>query len=89
MAAQVNPPACAAPSCLITEYFPNILATTNELLARKKPEEIGDGLWMIGVFERWGSMTQAEADEWRRRFLARQQFLTLPDYPADSSVLDR
>ena len=49
----------------------------SELLTHLKPEEIKDGLWMIGVFEDWGSMSADEADEWRRRILACQQFLDL------------
>jgi len=43
------------------------------------PAEIRDDLWLVGVIEDWGSMTQVEADEWRRRILARQRFLGLPD----------
>jgi len=58
-------------------------AKMNELLARMKPEEIRDGLWMIGVFEDWGSMSAEEADEWRRRMVARQRFLE-PDGSASA-----
>lgn len=47
----------------------------NELLSLMKPGEIEDGLWLVSVFERWGSMSPEEADEWRRRILARQRFL--------------
>ena len=61
-------------------------AKMNELLARMKPEEVRDGLWMIGVFEDWGSMAQAEADEWRRRILARQGCLALSDNPRSPSA---
>lgn len=43
------------------------------------PEEISDGLWFVDVCKRWGSMSQAEADEWRRRILARQGCLALSD----------
>jgi len=54
----------------------------NELLALMTPEEIDDGLWFVDVCERNGNMDQAEADEGRRRILARQRFLDLPDtYP--------
>jgi hypothetical protein len=53
-------------------------AKMHELLA-PKPEEISDGLWFVDVCERWGSMDQAEADEWRRRIDARQRFLELGD----------
>ena len=41
------------------------------------PDEIRDGFWLVGVFERWGSMSPSEADEWRRRIDARQRFLRL------------
>jgi len=40
-------------------------------------EEIEDGLWFVAVCECNGNMGQAEADEWRRRILARQEFLNL------------
>jgi len=43
-------------------------------LSLRTPEEIRDGLWFVDVCERWGSMDQAEADEWRRRVLARKKF---------------
>jgi len=35
------------------------------------------------------ALMRAEADEWRRRILARRGFLKLPDDPADSSIADR
>ena len=54
-------------------------AKTNELLARLTPAEFRDGLWLVGVFEEWGSMDQAKADEWRWRIVARQCFLELSD----------
>ena len=54
-------------------------AKMNELLARITPEEIRDGFWLVGVFEDWGSMTTAEADEWRRWIEARRRFLALRD----------
>ena len=40
------------------------------------PEEIRDALWFIDLMERW-TMSQPEADEWRRRIRARQAFLEL------------
>ena len=53
-----------------------------KIVARLTPDEIHDGLWLVGVFEDWGSMTTDEADEWRRRIVARQQFLDLdPSQP--------
>ena len=52
-------------------------AKMNDLLTRMTPDEIQDGFWLVGVFERWGSMNQSEADEWRRRIIARQRFLDL------------
>ena len=51
-------------------------AKMNELLARMTPDEIRDGFWLVGVFEDWGSMSQAEADEWRR-VVTKQQFLAM------------
>jgi hypothetical protein len=61
--------------------YPPLRCSSCLLLARMKPEEIRDGLWMTGVFERWGSMTTAEADEWRRRILARQGSSARPGDP--------
>ena len=48
------------------------------------PEEIRDALLLVGAFEGC-TMTPAEADEWRRRVLARAAFLGLPvdSAPAD------
>ena len=60
-------------------------ATITSLVARLTTEEIHDGLWLVGVFEGWGSMSQDEADEWRRRILARQGFLALTDDPFHAS----
>jgi hypothetical protein len=40
-------------------------------------EWVRGGLWLSGVFVRWGSMSPDEADEWRRRVLARERFLEL------------
>ena len=48
-------------------------AKMNALLSLMTPEEIEDGLWLVSVFERWGSIDQADADE-RRRILATQRF---------------
>ena len=46
------------------------------ILDLMKPEEISDALWMIEVFEQW-NMPAEEADEWRRRILAKQTYLGL------------
>ena len=46
-------------------------------MARMTPEEIEDGLWFVDGCECNGNMDRAEADEWRRRILARQRFLEL------------
>ena len=51
----------------------------NDLLARMTPDEIRDGLWLISVFEDWGSMSPDGADEWTRRIEARRRFLELSD----------
>ena len=34
--------------------------TIDATLASMKPEEIADAIWMVGVFERWGGMGQAD-----------------------------
>ena len=59
------------------------LSQVEEYVARLTPEEIRDGLWLVGVFEDWGSMTTDEADEWRRRIVARQRFLETGERPSD------
>ena len=59
------------------------LAKIEDYVARLTPEEIRDGLWLVSVFENWGSMSTHEADEWRRRIVARQQLLSLGELPSD------
>ena len=61
-----------------------------QLLSVMKPEEPRDALNLIDVFEQW-DMTLEEADEWRRRIVARQQFLELNVEipPADASLPQR
>jgi len=56
------------------------------LIDRLTPEEIGDALFLVGVFE-CSAMTPANAGDWRRRVLARAAFLGLPadSRPADES----
>ena len=49
-------------------------AKMSDLLSLMTPEEIEDDLWFVDVCERNGNMDVTEADEWRRRILARQQF---------------
>ena len=39
--------------------------------------EIRDALWMVDLFERWGSLSSAEAIEWRRQIEARREFLAV------------
>ncbi len=60
--------------------------TIDATLASMKPEEIEDAIWMVGVFQRWGSMSAEEADQWQRKILARQDFLRLP---SDAAPADR
>jgi hypothetical protein len=50
-------------------------------------DEVQDALLLVGAFEST-NMTVAEADEWRRRVLARAAFLDLsPDVvPSDESL---
>jgi hypothetical protein len=40
-------------------------------------DEIAEAHWIVEVCERFGTMRQAEADEWRRRIQARREFLDL------------
>ena len=55
------------------------------VISSMTPEEVRDGLRMVSLFERWGSMSPVEADEWRRRILAKQAFQRLSplSFPAD------
>ena len=41
------------------------------------PEEIRDGLWFVQVIARQDGYPPEQADEWRKRILARQRFLWL------------
>ena len=49
------------------------------ILALMQPDEVPDALRFVAVLERGGRMGLEEADEWRRRILARQAFLELRD----------
>ena len=41
------------------------------LLSKKTPDELLDGLDVIGKMQRFGALSEAEAKEWRERILAR------------------
>ena len=43
------------------------------------PEEIADALRFVEVWEKADHMSPEEANEWRRRILARQAFLAVDD----------
>jgi hypothetical protein len=45
-------------------------------------EEVQDCLRFVEVMERGQNMSQVEADEWRRRIVARQTFLELNEEAA-------
>ena len=45
------------------------------ILALMQPDEVPDALRFVALLERGGQMGQEEADEWRRRILAREAFL--------------
>jgi len=47
------------------------------LVSRMTPPELRDALWFVDACERTGTMTAEDADEWRRRILARRAFLGL------------
>jgi hypothetical protein len=59
-------------------------ARIDATLAQLKDDEITEARWFVEVCERFGTMRQAEADEWRRRIVARQALLELDvvDLPA-------
>ena len=59
-------------------------ARINAVLAEMPPEEIGEVLWYVEVFEGTG-MSRQEADEWRRRIVAWQRFLALDSPTATPS----
>jgi len=48
-------------------------ARIDATLATMTADEIADGLWIVSVCERFGTMDRAEADELRRRIEARQR----------------
>ena len=41
--------------------------------------------FQLFLCQRNGNINQAEADEWQRRMVTRQRFLTLPDEPFHAS----
>ena len=41
------------------------------LLKNKTPDELLDGLGVIGKMQRFGALSEAEAKEWRERIMAR------------------
>ena len=59
-------------------------ARINAVLTEMTAEEISEALWYVEVFERTG-MSHMEADEWRRRIVARQRFLALDPHTATPS----
>ena len=52
----------------------NVIDRTLDLLT---PEEVQSVFWFVDCCEQKGTMTQLEADEWRRRIEARKRFLEL------------
>ncbi len=40
------------------------------LLSKKTPDELLDGLDVIGKMQRFGALSEAEAKEWRERIMA-------------------
>jgi hypothetical protein len=52
-------------------------ARIDATLAQLTADEIAETHWFIEVCERFGTMRPAEADEWRRRIVARRAFLDL------------
>ncbi len=51
--------------------------TIDAILADAPADELADMLRLVDVFVRGGSMSQDEADEWRRRISAWREFLEL------------
>ncbi len=49
-----------------------------------KPDEADDMLRLVDVFVRWEWMGQAEAAEWRRRIVARREFVELQNQPSSA-----
>jgi len=60
-------------------------ARIDATLATMTVDEIADGLWIVDVCERFGTMGSAEADEWRRRIRAMRVLLELRADPATLS----
>ena len=48
-------------------------AEADLLLSKKTPLELRDGLDVIGKMQRFGALSEAEAEEWRDRIMARVQ----------------
>jgi hypothetical protein len=57
-------------------------ARIDATLTQLTDDEIAEAHWIVEVCERFGTMRQAEADEWRRRIRAKQAYLELePERP--------
>jgi hypothetical protein len=52
-------------------------AHIDAVLAEMSREEIANAFWYVELFQRWGSMSRTEADEWHRRVAAWSDFLDL------------
>jgi hypothetical protein len=52
-------------------------AHIDAVLAEMSREEIANAFRYVALFQRWGSMSRTEADEWRRRVAAWSAFLDL------------
>ena len=71
------------PTChYLRHHTPVDTAKIDSTLALLEPHELKDALRLVSACERFGSMGQAEADEWRSRILGRQAFVDLPEHAA-------
>ena len=52
----------------------------DNILSVMTPDEVEETLAFVNNCESWGTMTRAEADEWRRRIEVRQALLALGEH---------
>ena len=59
----------------------------DEILDLLTHDEVADALRFVEAMERGRHMGRAEADEWRRRIIARQRFLELDEHSSPVRAL--
>jgi len=51
----------------------------DNILSLLTPAEVAEALRFVDAWERWGTLSAEEADEWRRRIVAKHRFQALDE----------